>query len=689
MLLKMQNVKKILLPFVLVVIMIAINKNVEGGSLEDLVSNQIFNYYLYNISHDNSTTPVEGTLVGASPFNTSRCRFNTSGCYDDDGDSSRYVNFTIDKDLNATANLSVTNLSIFYCGFVTNVHTFRSVLYTLDSTSTAGIFIYITNSEYHIDAGFGNGQLASLKASTSDISLESQNENHCMTILIDSTNRNVSLFFNNTFKVNQSSSAAGESSSLAKELIIGHQPGTASRDFTGQLQLLSIYNLTLNESLRNFIWNNGNPFIITSSTLVDSISLNNPKNNNQTHNRTIMFDFTINDAVDDKINYTLWADTNSTPDTNINQTLNVSEGTFIFNYTFGVEINGSINGTYYWKVNGTDNKSNNFQSSIFTFNITNNISLYNVTNVSITPLPLEPNNIAKCHFNITTKQGQESDTISISDYRWWLNNTLVAEAGNVSLSAGNVTNNANITCEARINNGYGQTAWTKYVNSSSVTVGDSTPPRIWGNSTQGKTSFTTSETVNITVNVTDAAGIVDSVRVIINRTGTSTITNDTMIKLDGNLYQFAQTYAVDTFKIVSFWARDSSQNVGITESALNFTVTSPSSGGTTGGGGGGGGGQSIIVINETKNATISNCNFNGICEGKNGEDPLGCPTDCKVNANYLTCSDPEQKCIKDIFNVTNAALRFSVVAVILASMIVLIPEERLRKLFKGQKRRIF
>ena len=128
------------------------------------------------------------------------------------------------------------------------------------------------------------------------------------------------------------------------------------------------------------------------------------------------------------------------------------------------------------------------------------------------------------HFNLTNKANiltsapNQSDNISISDCNWYINRTLVTTAGNSSfLNSPNVTNNANITYSCRINNGFGETAWTYYVNSSQATAGDSTAPSLSAQAINGN-SFTTEQRINVTVNCTDNVAV-SSVKVEWNRTG--------------------------------------------------------------------------------------------------------------------------------------------------------------------------
>ena len=186
---------------------------------------------------------------------------------------------------------------------------------------------------------------------------------------------------------------------------------------------------------------------------IPSVNLNIPLNSSNIHNTSIKFNFTITEPNGDKFNYTLWADTNSNPTTSINNSLNTTDITIsdILIYRFIDEIAGSINRTYYWKINGTDNNTNKFESSILTFNITNNINLYNATNVTLNTSPINSQDPLRIYFNLTNKIGQ-NDTINMSEIRWFINGSQVVTAtNNTILNAPNVTLDSNITAQVRIN----------------------------------------------------------------------------------------------------------------------------------------------------------------------------------------------------------------------------------------------
>ena len=434
------------------------------------------------------------------------------------------------------------------------------------------------------------------------------------------------------------------------------------------------------------------PSIANDSTV---LTINIPLNNSQTHNATPYINFTITAGTHNNISTMMvFLDTNSNPINMINSSNNTRQGNFtIAYYTITSQVSGSINGTYYLKVNGTDNASNVF-STIITFNLTNNINAYNITNVSITPIPLSSGTQVKLHFNLTNKANvlndlpNQTDNISISDCQWLINNTEERTAGNSTfLNSQNVTLNANISSRCRVNNGFGDTSWTLYVNSPTATVGDTTVPVITAQAISG-TSFTTEQRVNVSANCTDNIAV-DYVRVEWNRTGA--FANDTMSSLGNNVYAYNSLFAVGNYNTTNIYCADGSSNIARDLSNFTFTVTSPPADSGTGGGGGGGGGGTTCPTGFSLNASggcvnattiilsVENCNFNNKCEGSIGEDALGCPSDCEFNTNYFFCDDPTQPCIKDtikrLFTSRSKVLNFSIIILLAVSAIIFIPDK--------------
>lgn len=320
-----------------------------------------------------------------------------------------------------------------------------------------------------------------------------------------------------------------------------------------------------------------------------------------------------------------------------------------------------------------------------------NMSNPRATNVSITPIPITQNQQLKGHANYSN----DGFVLGGNQTYWYVNKTLILEANNsFTLLGGNTTESANITFSARFNDTY---VWGDWVNSSTITVGDATPPSITNQSINGN-SFTTDQRINVSLTCIDALGTIQYARVEWNRTGS--FANDTMSSLGNSVFAYDNVFSVGKFNATNFYCADGSSNIQRDLSNFTFTVTSPSgdSGGGSGGGGGGGSSDcptgfflnsSGVCSNATTTKLIqTNCNFNNVCEGKNGEDPFSCPTDCKINTNYITCDDPTQRCVKDLFAAENVTVRLIILITLIALLIVLLPKESgLGKIFKGKKQR--
>lgn len=341
----------------------------------------------------------------------------------------------------------------------------------------------------------------------------------------------------------------------------------------------------------------------SSLNIVPSISLNNPPNNNATHNKTIMFNFTITDADGDKFNLTLYSNVTSNPSLIINQSGNMTNDTFIIIYTFNVEINGSINNTYYWKVNGTDNNSNFFQSSISTFNITNNLD--DITNVTLNSSVINVGDFLKGYFNLTgilRNNRVDYDNCSINQTRLYINFTEVLGHRNETILNGSFARDgANITFSARCNDGFGETSWTPFVNSTTLTVSDTTFPTILG-ANFSKLSITDGEQVNVTVNATDN-NFLNIVNITV-RSPTGILFNRTCLNIN----------AISYLCNITFFDGDETSESGnwnltyvnISDNSNNYIASFPNStlivnpvaggGGVSGTSGGGGGGGTTTVI---------------------------------------------------------------------------------------------
>lgn len=344
------------------------------------------------------------------------------------------------------------------------------------------------------------------------------------------------------------------------------------------------------------------PPVIVNITPIINIVV--PSNNSQTHNATPFINFSIG-TFSPNLNFTfeIYIDKNNLPTTKINRSENFTSGNFtIFSYTLNNVTEGSLNGTYFIMFNITDNASNNV-IVFYTFNLTNNISNYNATNVSITvnstgvSPPIEVANTLRGHCNSTSKSN-EFNNLTSNWTAWWINGS-IASWNATTLDNSNITLNANITYMCRVANqfwanGLGSTSLTEFVNSSTITIGDTTSPTITGQAINGN-SFTTEQRINVTVNCTDNA-VVDYVRVEWNRTGS--YVNDTMTLLNSNQYSYTALFAVGNYNITKFYCKDGSNNIANDISNFTFRVTSPSGGGGTPSDGGGGGGGTTTIIKQ-------------------------------------------------------------------------------------------
>lgn len=358
-------------------------------------------------------------------------------------------------------------------------------------------------------------------------------------------------------------------------------------------------------------------FVSSSVNTEPSVTLNLPANDTVTHNKTQNFNFTIEDNQNDLFNYSLFLDCNiaGNPTTQINRSFNRTNSNFTFISTYNTETSGSINGTCYWKVNGSDNNSNSFVSPIRSFNLTNNRD--NTTNVTINDTSIELEDVLRGYFNQTSilSNGRiDYDNYTMNQTRWYINFTEMVSARNETILLGtNTTNGANVTFSARTNDGYGETGWTYWKNSTTITVGDTSIPTI-SNANFSVTSITGGGVLfNVTVNVSDN-GIIFEINATA-RDPNGILNNGSCGNLNTNLYicNISQTSIVGTWNLTRATAMDTSNNLIVSFPNVTLIVSSlPDSGGgnppaSAGGGGGGGcppGLTADAITGECKNATI-------------------------------------------------------------------------------------
>jgi len=590
-------------------VMVLMSSSVSAGIIENLYTNAtLLLDFDINVSQDSSRINRTGEVIGNVKISTEQKKLGSSSAYfDGSGD---LLNFTAIGEYKTMQNFSIGCWTNYTDD--NNINRMMSRESNVDSDGDFGLdfrgdltpnqiqFRYVGN------IGTGNNPLSSID------SVNNLFADNSWKLIGASCNRTdngatnggtcyliVNATLNGSDTYNPVSILANTGDVCVGHISIsqGKRCNSNSGDFHGGLDGCFIINKSLTwgdpDSDWNKLWNNGEGKII-SQYKNPTISLNNPNDKYLSHNLTFEFKFNISDEQENKINYSLFISTSSDFTQNMD-VINSSNNTLALNgtviYTFYKQIEGSINGTYYWKINGSDLNTSNFESLVFNFNITNNISSYNITNVSLTALPIEAGNIVKLNYNITNLGGSQiNDNISLVDIHWYINNTYYSPANNLTtLSAGNVTPNANITGEIRINNGFGETAWTQYVNSSHATVGDTTAPTFKGNRTS-MSSVQRDLTIDIFVNSTDNIAV-DIIKVEVNNSQIKvnfTMSLDSGVLGDGEWKYTYTTSVVGTHRLV-FYSADGSSNTANTGNELTFDVTAPPSSSDSGGGGGGGG----------------------------------------------------------------------------------------------------
>lgn len=225
-------------------------------------------------------------------------------------------------------------------------------------------------------------------------------------------------------------------------------------------------------------------------------------------------------------------------------------------------------------------------------------------NVSITPSPaLTTNNLA-CTYDYANNGSPEE---GLNWTRWYINDRL-NETTQMMLGSGNFTDGDNISCSKMVAANYSLASTfindTQWRNSSTLTIGDSTPP-VLSNTTLSRISSYTDEESIIFVNCTEETGNFESgyPKVSFLDPNSNVIGNYTMTPIYGTTVIFHRNYTfgtAGTYTNFSFYCQDQSgnlaENVSVNNSLSFVAITrTPPTGGETPGGGGGG----ITYINVT------------------------------------------------------------------------------------------
>jgi len=244
------------------------------------------------------------------------------------------------------------------------------------------------------------------------------------------------------------------------------------------------------------------PYLTITYTETTPPTYTNWGNNasNSKYNDTIRWNITLSDNID--LDYYIFAH-------------NIS-GTFVNNTP--VDISGkNYSANFTWKINLTRGKT---VCGIFWFNDssangnTTDQSCFTVANTipaltaSITPTPADPTDDLTGSISYSDV---DSDTMAQNETKWYNNSVEVTDLVNVTLVGdGNTTNNDIWIFSARVYDGYN---WSIWVNSSAVTIGDTTPPVIRNITVSNSSTIVPLNTIiNLTANCTDASSSIGSVK---------------------------------------------------------------------------------------------------------------------------------------------------------------------------------
>lgn len=203
-----------------------------------------------------------------------------------------------------------------------------------------------------------------------------------------------------------------------------------------------------------------------------------------------------------------------------------------------------------------------------------------ISSVEILPSPAEITDNLNCSFVYSDIDGDLQNT---SSFRWYLNDSLQSSLNTQILSSGNTTLGDKWSCSVLGFDGLENSS--SWVSSTNVTIGDTTPPNITNWKTD-KSSYSSTEDANITVECSDLSSTISSVSfTIIEPTTTS---NYSMTLLSGNAYYKLLSLSSGTYNVSMIYCSDTSgNNANATAGNISFTVTNPSTTTVTASGGGG------------------------------------------------------------------------------------------------------
>lgn len=212
-----------------------------------------------------------------------------------------------------------------------------------------------------------------------------------------------------------------------------------------------------------------------------------------------------------------------------------------------------------------------------------------VINISLNKTPIEQNDIINISGNLSDNIGLDfcqiftNQSTSIEFYNFSLSGLydFCSQNFTILVASGNIINFTIIVNDTSNN---------KNQSSIKILIGDVTAPEIIATSIQDRTSYTTTQKINITCNITEISDITN-MKVTINKSDVHTNYSMSLLEIVSGtyIYQYADTFGIGTYNIPFFYADDSSGNRVQENTTLNFTVVTPSGNGGTPTPSGGGG----------------------------------------------------------------------------------------------------
>jgi surface protein len=280
----------------------------------------------------------------------------------------------------------------------------------------------------------------------------------------------------------------------------------------------------------------------------------------------------------------------------------------------------------------------------------------NMTAIIISPLPALSNSTLNCS---PTTNDDDNDSLTY-DYNWTINGADPA-VHTQTLDPGNFSSGDKVICYAKA---YDGTDYSNWMTSSEVTINDVIPPTITNWSVSSSNPYFDESTI-ISVDCFDADSSIstDYPRVTFINTNDLTFYNFSMSHINGTTYNkpFTFTQIGVPYSNFTFYCLDTSGNMQTNYTILSVTPKAR----TTPGGGGGGGGERQVFLTTNASAVCGD----KICS--EGEDPLSCSEDCRINFDSLfTClfQNAQQSCNWDQAWFPTALLVFVFVIIIISAV---------------------